>query len=178
MKIRSGYDNPRQIFELLPLFEAVGLDFLILHSRTVVQKYTGCADHTLTKEVVQATPLPVIANGDINTAAFGKKLQNDANPAGLMLGRGGIADPVLFQRLRGEAPAEPSIAERRQILGRVLTGLLPVYSEFFCGEYQILSKLKAVLSAMEVPELEEEIKELKRINKLDVFVAAVNRLLP
>ncbi len=176
VKIRSGYDNPRQIFELLPLFEAIGLDFLILHSRTVVQKYTGCADHDLTREVVQTTPLPVIANGDINSTAFGKKLQTDANPAGLMLGRGGIADPVLFQRLRGVASAEPSIAERRQILGKVLTGLLPGYSELFCGEYQILSKLKAVLSAMEVPELKEEIVRLKRSQKLRVFEESIKRL--
>jgi hypothetical protein len=57
-----------------------------------------------------------------------------------------------------------------------LTGLLPGYSDTSCGDYQILSKLKAVLSAMEVPELQVEIVQLKRINKLDVFVAAINRL--
>jgi tRNA-dihydrouridine synthase len=177
VKIRSGYADPRQIFELLPLFEAVGLDFLILHPRTVVQKYTGGADHTLTREVVQATSLPVIANGDINRTAFGNKLRIDANPVGLMLGRGGIADPVLFQRLRGQASATPDSAERRQILGQTLTGLLPGYSEIFCGDHQILSKLKAVLSAMVVPELEAEIVRLKRIQKLDVFAAAIQRLM-
>jgi tRNA-dihydrouridine synthase len=177
VKIRSGFDNPRQIFELLPLFEAVGIDFLILHSRTVVQKYTGCADHALTKEVIQATPLPVIANGDINSTAFGHKLQTGANPAGLMLGRGGIADPVLFQRLRGEAPEIPSVAEQRQILGQMLTGLIPGYSDVFCGEVQILNKLKAVMSAMEVPELKKEIIHLKRTKSLDQFKSRAMKLL-
>jgi tRNA-dihydrouridine synthase len=177
VKIRSGYNNPRQIFELLPLFEDVGIDFLILHPRTVAQKYKGTADHTLTKEVIQATSLPVIANGDINTTAFGKKLQADANPTGLMLGRGGIADPLLFQRLRGKAPAEPTITERRQILGQMLTGLIPGYSEIFCGDVQILNKLKAVMSAMEVPELQEEMIQLKRIKKMSIFGQRVKRLL-
>jgi tRNA-dihydrouridine synthase len=177
VKIRSGYDNPRQIFELLPLFEDVGIDFLILHPRTVVQKYTGIADHALTEEVIQGTSLPVIANGDINTTAFGRKLQADTTPAGLMLGRGGIADPLLFKRLRGQAQAEPSIAERRQILGQMLTGLLPGYSEIFYGDVQILNKLKAVMSAMEVPELDNEMKKLKRIKSLDQFKRQIGELL-
>ena len=177
VKIRSGYDNPRQIFDLLPLFEAVGIDFMILHSRTVVQKYSGFADHALTKEVIQSTSLPVIANGDINTTGFGKELQIEANPAGLMLGRGGIADPLLFQRLRGEAPAEPDIVERRQILGQMLSGLIPGYSEIFCGDVQILNKLKAVMSAMEVPELNEDMKKLKQIKTLDQFKNNISTIL-
>ena len=176
VKIRSGYDNPRQIFDLLPLFESVGVDFMILHPRTVVQKYIGQADHDLTAEVIQSTTLPVIANGDINTTAFGQKLRAHADPAGLMLGRGAIADPVLFERLRGQADTAPSVDERRQILGRLLDGLLPGYSEIFCGETQVLSKIKSAMSAMESPELHETIMHLKRIKTLEAFKKQINVL--
>lgn len=169
VKIRAGYDNPRQIFDLLPLFENTGIDFMILHPRTVVQKYTGSADHAISREVIEQTRLPVIVNGDINTTAFGQKLRDELNPAGLMLGRGAFSDPLLFERLRGKATATPDIAERRQILGQLLSGLLPGYSDIFCGDTQILNKLKAVLSAMDVPELQDEIKRLKRLKQLQPF---------
>lgn len=169
IKIRSGYDNPRQIFDLLPLFETVGIDFIVLHPRTVVQKYTGQADHDLTAEVIQKTNLPVIANGDINTTAFGQELRAKSNPAGLMLGRGAIADPMLFERLRGQAVSKPGIDEQRQILGKLLGGLLPGYSETFCGETQVLGKLKGVLSSMATKDMKEDIHRFKKIKSINIF---------
>ena len=38
VKLRAGYDDPEQIFTLLPLFEENGVDFLVLHPRTVTQR--------------------------------------------------------------------------------------------------------------------------------------------
>jgi len=169
VKLRAGYDDPRQIFSLLPLCEEHGVDFLILHPRTVVQKYTGHADHALTAEVVQATKLPVIANGDIVTAEQGLRLRETANPAGLMLGRGAIADPLLFSRLRGAAPAAPTARQQQGELVRMLRALLPVYQETFCGEMQVLAKLKAVLSCAANTPLEKETTELRRAKSLAQF---------
>ena len=74
VKCRAGYSDPQQIFELLPIYEECRLDYLILHPRTVEQKYAGLADHQLTAEVVKRTSLPVIANGDINAAETGLRL--------------------------------------------------------------------------------------------------------
>ena len=74
VKIRSGYDDPEQIFGLLPIFTDCGVDFIVLHPRTVIQKYSGTADHNLTARVVAATEIPVIANGDVTTTAGGKEV--------------------------------------------------------------------------------------------------------
>jgi len=175
IKIRSGYDNPRQIFGLLPLFESCGVDFLILHPRTVVQQYKGNADHAITAEVVRATSLPVIANGDIVSAAQGLRLRETANPAGLMLGRGAMADPLLFARLRGQAPAEPALAARRQELAKMLAALLPDYRTTFCGDMQVLGKLKGVLSCIEAEELNTMTKPLKRSPRLDTFLDILSK---
>ncbi|MGB9081067.1 MAG: tRNA-dihydrouridine synthase family protein, partial [Desulfuromonadaceae bacterium] len=120
VKIRTGYDDPDQILSLLPLFESSGVDFLVLHPRTVVQKYDGVADHGVTARVMQETRLPVIANGDIRSAADGGRVLGETGAAGLMLGRGAIADPQLFQRLRGVENPEPGREERREELGRYL----------------------------------------------------------
>jgi tRNA-dihydrouridine synthase len=176
IKIRSGYDDPEQIFSLLPLFEAAGVDFLVIHPRTVVQEYDGSADHTITARLVAATRLPVIANGDIRTAADGERLLRQSGAAGLMLGRGAIADPLLFLRLRGEANPLPSPAERRVEIGSYLRGMLERYGRLFCGDMQVLGKLKAIVKQMDDPELAKLLKGLLRAGSLHSFAARLEEL--
>jgi tRNA-dihydrouridine synthase len=169
VKCRAGYEDPQQIFQLLPVFEECRLDYLILHPRTVVQQYAGQADHKLTAEVVRKTSLPVIANGDINAAGTGLKLLERTGVAGLMLGRGALADPLLFRRIRGKEPLCVDEAQRRQELGRYLETLLPRYLERFCGERQALMKLKDLLNFIPDKELQRELGKLKRATTVTSF---------
>lgn len=173
VKIRAGYADPEQIFSLLPLFESAGVDFLVLHPRTVVQEYSGAADHGLTARVVAATRLPVIANGDIRSAADGQRVLAATGAAGLMLGRGAIADPLLFARLRGTAAAAPSAEQKNKELAGYLQAMLLRYRELFCGDMQVLGKLKAIVSQMNDPELTKSIKELKKAKSLAAFSSAL-----
>ncbi len=173
VKIRAGYDDPEQILTLLPLFESAGVDFLILHPRTVVQEYSGSADHMLTTRVVRETCLPVIANGDIRTVADGQRLLQETGAAGLMLGRGAIADPLLFERLRERAKPSPVASERRAELGSYLQKMIVRYRELFCGDMQVLGKLKAIVSQVADPELEKMLKELKKAKSMRAFATAM-----
>ncbi len=175
LKLRAGYDDPEQIFDLLPLCEQAGVDFLVLHPRTVAQKYGGSADHTLTGRVVRATHLPVIANGDIRTAAQGRKILGETGAAGLMLGRGALADPLLFERLRNCAP-EPDRAAQAVMLHRYLGELIERYSLLFCGEQQVLSKLKDVVTLLDDPATREFAAQLKKCRTLHAFTALVEGL--
>jgi tRNA-dihydrouridine synthase len=173
IKLRAGYDDLRQVFSLLPLFERGGVDFLIVHPRTVVQQYQGMADHAVTAEVVRATTLPIIANGDIRTTADGLRVLEQTGAAGLMLGRGAIADPLLFERLRGRAGAEPNRRERAAMLRRYLEELSERYRRLFCGDAQVLAKLKGVLAPMEDPDFASWRTELKKAKTLERFAALV-----
>jgi tRNA-dihydrouridine synthase B len=176
VKLRAGYADPLQIFDLLPLFEASGVDFLVLHPRTVVQAYQGHADHRITAEVVRKTSLPVIANGDIRNAATGLRVLRESGAVGLMLGRGAIADPLLFERLRGKADPEPDRPEKAEMLRRYLSEVLTRYSELFCGEVQILGKVKDVLSTIEDPDFAKGMKQLKKARTMRSFTAALEDL--
>ncbi len=171
VKLRSGYSDPRQIFSLLPLMEDCGVDFLILHPRTVEQKYEGQADHGITAEVVSRTSLPVIANGDIRTAAQAQKVRELTGASGLMLGRGAIGDPLLFSRIRGQADPKPSDARRRAELSALFRKLAPGYQELFCGDTQVLNKLKGILASVEGEGQVPWVKGLKRSSTLEAFVA-------
>lgn len=175
VKCRSGYDDPQQIFQLLPRFEDCGLDYLVLHPRTVVQKYAGHADHRLTAEVVQRTALPVIANGDINNAAIGQRLLAETGVAGLMFGRGALADPWLFQRVRGELPGSVAVGKRRRELAGYIENLLNRYLVRFCGDRQALMKLKDLLNFIPDEELQRDLKKLKRATTVASFRALLDR---
>ena len=176
VKIRAGYDDPEQILSLLSLFESSGVDFLVLHPRTVVQKYDGVADHEVTARVVRETRLPVIANGDVRNAADGGRLLGETGAAGLMLGRGAIADPALFRRLRGVVNREPGREERRAELGRYLREMVSRYGRLFCGDTQVLNKVKEIIAYLDDPELAKPLKELRRAKTLRAFETALQGL--
>ncbi|AMV73389.1 TIM barrel oxidoreductase NifR3 [Desulfuromonas sp. DDH964] len=176
VKLRAGYDDQRQIFDLLPMLERARIDFLVLHPRTVVQQYAGAADHRLTAAVVAATPLPVIANGDIVDARQGQTILAATGAAGLMLGRGAIGDPQLFTRLRQAAPGAPAAAQRRSELHDYLRDLAADYRELFCGEAQVLAKLKEVLAFIAEPELAGVVRELRRSKTRREFETVLEKL--
>jgi tRNA-dihydrouridine synthase B len=176
IKVRAGYDDPEQIFSLLPLFETAGVDFLVLHARTVAQRYDGQADHALTARVVKQTRLPVIANGDICSAEEGARVLRESGAAGLMLGRGAMRDPLLFERLRGRAPARPSSAELLLVHQRYLRELAQGYGALFCGDAQVLAKLKGSLAVMSDQEESRPFRKLRKAKTLDAFCEAVESL--
>jgi tRNA-dihydrouridine synthase len=169
VKVRSGYDDPSQLLSLIPMFEDCGIDFLIVHPRTVQQQFNGCADHNVTAAVVRLTSLPVIANGDIWTVADRDRIISKTGAAGLMLGRGAIADPLLFERLRGNYPAFSTPEKRTEELRDYLQELLTRYQKLFCGDQQILAKMKEVLSLINDPHFSKKLRKLKKTRCLSAF---------
>ncbi len=119
--------------------------------------------------MVRATRLPVIANGDLRSATQGKQLLEECGAAGLMLGRGALADPLLFARLRGAAPETASRAERLAQLRGTIEAILARYQDLFCGEVQVLSKIKGVLLPMDDPLFHTELLPLRQAKTLPAF---------
>ncbi len=169
IKCRAGYDNPRQIFELLPIFADCGVDWLILHPRTVEQRYAGSADHQLTAKVAAICPIPLIANGDINDVESGLELLKIPGLSGLMLGRGALADPFLFKRLREGDVQFVTDEERSAQLQSYLGHLLLGYLEQFCGERQALMKLKDLLNFIPDGSRQRVLGKMKRAQNMDKF---------
>ena len=127
-------------------------------------------------ELSRRTGLPVIANGDIRTRAAGLQVLRETNAAGLMLGRGAIADPLLFERLRGRAVADPDREERAALTLRYLRDLLGRYRELSFADTRVLGKLKGVLATMDDPCFGRHFKELLKSEELRAFSALLNGL--
>jgi tRNA-dihydrouridine synthase len=173
VKTRTGLDDERQIFSVLSAFENAGIDFLVVHPRTVAQKYSGVANHDVTKDIVEKCSMPVIANGDIRDEGDAERVLDVTGAQGLMLGRGAVADPRLFERIRGRAPSRPRGDERKRELAQHLELLLGEYVGLFHGDAQIISKLKETLAHVNEPELARWVRKLKKQKR----VAALRELL-
>ena len=178
IKMRAGYSDPEQVYSLTSLFEDSCVDFLVLHPRTVLQKYAGSADHSITARLVSRTSIPVIANGDIHSAQQGLEVLETTGAAGLMLGRGAIADPLLFSRIRDRKLTEPRPAETALMIRRYMAAVLERYQKLFCGERQVLDKAKNVLAFLDQPEFARPIGKLKRARSLKAFSALLEQIEP
>jgi tRNA-dihydrouridine synthase len=175
VKTRLGIGDPDAIFDLLPAFENAGVDFLVVHARTVDQKYRGAADHGRTARLVQSTHLPIIANGDIRDAPGAQQILEKTGAAGLMVGRGAIFDPHIFARMRGVRGPRPQGAQRQEEVADHLHALLEAYRTLFHGDAQVLAKMREVLVHLDDPELRKWIKALRKKKKVAHFAEVLRQ---
>jgi len=107
VKTRIGFDSPAVFGELLPIFAKHSLDLLTVHGRTVYEMYRTNVHYDLIARAATAMPFPVLANGNVYSAAKASEILDITGAAGLMIGRGAIRNPWLFhqirQHFRGEA---------------------------------------------------------------------------
>ena len=107
VKTRLGFDDPAVFERLLTIFAKHSLDLLTVHGRTVAQMYRGDIDHGLIARAVNSLPCPVLANGNVNSAAQAEETLRQTGARGLMIGRGAIANPWLFEQIRNQRRGEP-----------------------------------------------------------------------
>jgi len=123
VKTRLGFDDAGAFEELLAIFAKHSLDLLTVHGRTVTQMYRGGIDYDLIARAASALPCPVLANGNVNSAAEAEKTLRRTGARGLMIGRGAIANPWMFeqirQRRRGESVTEATGAELLDYIRRL-----------------------------------------------------------
>ena len=112
VKTRLGFDDSAVFDELLPIFAKHSIDLLTVHGRTVKEMYRSAVHYDFIARAVEAMPCPVLANGNVYSAAKAQSVLAETGARGLMIGRGAIRNPWLFtqfrQRQRGEPEFEPT----------------------------------------------------------------------
>jgi tRNA-dihydrouridine synthase B len=100
VKTRIGFDSPAAFDELLPLFQKHSIDLLTVHGRTVTQMYRNGVRYDLIAQAARELPCPVLANGNVYSARQALCLVQETGARGLMIGRGAIRNPWLFEQIR------------------------------------------------------------------------------
>src|SRR4051795_7827107 len=105
VKMRRGVENgSRACLELGPRLVEAGAASLTLHPRSAQQMYTGEADHSLTAELVERVPVPVIASGDVTSREKALAVLEQSGAAAVMVARGAQGNPwALREIVEGES---------------------------------------------------------------------------
>ena len=136
LKTRLGFENGREnILRVAKMAEQAGIAAIAIHGRTREDMYTGEARYELIREVKDSISIPVIANGDIDSAQKAQQVYELTGCDAVMIGRAAQGQPWLFRDIEhylrtGQVLDAPTVSEIKEI---VLTHLQELYG--FYGEY-------------------------------------------
>lgn len=122
VKMRKGFadDSGDQAVQIAKIAEDAGLSAITVHGRTRAQGYSGSADWKAIGKVKKAVKVPVFGNGDVNTGEDAKRLMETSGCDGVMIGRGGLGNPWIYQSIEAalnnseEPVKEPTLEEKKQ----------------------------------------------------------------
>lgn len=107
VKTRIGFDDPGVFEDLLGVYSKHSLDLLSVHGRTVAEKYRSTVHYDYIARAVEVMACPVLANGNVVSAAKARFVLEQTSAWGLMIGRGVIRNPWLFRQIRQALRGEP-----------------------------------------------------------------------
>ena len=98
-KIRLGWDEENlNYLDVVKAMQDNGASLVAVHARTRDQGYSGEANWDAIAEIVQAVSMPVIGNGDVRTREDIAAIKAHTGCAAVMVARGAIGHPWIFQR--------------------------------------------------------------------------------
>ena len=126
VKTRLGWDHDsKNIVELSEQLQDCGIQALTIHGRTRSQMYTGEADWTLIKQVKENPHIhiPIIGNGDIDSAQKALNAFQEYNVDAVMVGRASFGRPWIFREIRqyldhGSLPQDMTLEWKMDVLKR------------------------------------------------------------
>ncbi len=121
VKFRAGIrEDDLNYIELGKICQDQGVAAVALHPRTAKQFYRGVADWDRIARLKNALQIPVIGNGDVATPQDALEMMQRTGCDGVMIGRASMKNPWIFLQiqalLQGTVPAQPSAAQRRDLI--------------------------------------------------------------
>ena len=175
VKTRLGWDSSNKpSVEVAERLQDVGIQAITIHGRTRAQQYGGEADWSLIGEVKHnpRMTIPVIGNGDINSAERALACKERYGVDAVMVGRAAIGNPWIFRQIKalrnGEPCPEPTYEERVDLVMRHLREnertkgercavleMRTQYSGYFRGVFNFKPRKIRLMSALSIAECEE-----------------------
>jgi nifR3 family TIM-barrel protein len=175
VKTRLGWESAdKPIVEVAERLQDVGIQAIAIHGRTRAQQYGGEADWTLIGEVKDnpRMRIPVIGNGDINSAEKAFEYKERYGVDAVMIGRAAIGNPWIFRQIKcllNHEPCEtPTYEERVSLVMRHLREnervkgeraavleMRTLYSGYFRGVSNFKPKKIRLMAAQTIAECED-----------------------
>ena len=123
VKMRAGWDGDHiTAVEVAKACEAAGAALVAVHRRTREQMYQpGTVDWKVIEAVKKAVKIPVLGNGDIESAEDAKAMMDATGCDSVMVGRAALGDPWIFEQIRAVVngrpmPEKPTLRQRMQAM--------------------------------------------------------------
>lgn len=128
IKTRIGYTSPDEAAELLAIYNQYPIHELTVHPRTRQEFYNGTPHLEVMDALIRDARIPLVYNGNVCTSHDGDLIANRYPAiAGMMIGRGLLADPALVRRLQGGPAAT------KEELRSYHQGLLHAYEDVYAS---------------------------------------------
>ena len=100
VKIRKGWDDDSvNAVEVAKICESAGAAAITVHGRTRQQYYKPPVDYDIIRAVRESVSVPVIANGDIDSAEKAKEVMDITGCDLVMIGRATLGNPWIFSQI-------------------------------------------------------------------------------
>lgn len=180
VKIRKGFDDDHvNAVEMAHIAEECGAAAVAVHGRTREQYYSGKADWEIIRQVKEAVKIPVIGNGDLNSAEDVISMSNQTGCDGFMIARGAQGNPWIFRQIlhyfeTGEKLEKPTLDEVADMILRQAKMMLEFKGEYigireirkhaawYTGGYPNSSRLRESINGVETFDKLEELMDVWR----------------
>jgi nifR3 family TIM-barrel protein len=102
---------------------------IAIHPRHASQRHKGAPDYALARRLVDELPVPVLISGGLRTPAQARDAFERTGAAGVLLARGSLGNPWLFEELLGRRAGPPGrdevLAELDWVIDCAVTHLGP-----------------------------------------------------
>ena len=118
VKMRIGFETTDFFDTLLDSVNRHNVDLLSVHGRTVKEMYRAEVHYDFIAHAVKRANCPVLANGNVTSAAKARKVLAETGAAGVMVGRSAIRNPWIFRQIReacaGRPIFQPTLGDLRE----------------------------------------------------------------
>jgi tRNA-dihydrouridine synthase B len=176
VKMRIGFDSTANYEPILHLINKHGVDLLSVHGRTVKEGYRSDVHYDFIGLAARTVRCPVLANGNVSSAAKASEILTQTGAAGVMIGRHAIRNPWIFRQCRellvaSNAPSsQPATHQPQPDAYRVFAPTLADVREY-------VDRLYRETQAPGVPEAAHVAKMKKYLNFVGQSVDAEGRFL-
>lgn len=178
MKMRLGYEHPKEILDVFPVLDKYPIKNVAIHARIGKQLYKGGVDLVSFEQCLDKTRHTLYYNGDITTVEqYRKMVALFPQISHWMIGRGLIADPFLPSMIKANTTVYPE--NRMEIFGKFHDTLFHDYANALSGSSHVLVKMESFWEyfSTSFPNPHKTFKKIKKAKNFISYHAAVDSIL-
>src|SRR5215211_5490225 len=118
VKLRSGIKpDGREGFDLALRLADAGVSAIGFHPRSAATQHKGQPDYALARELVERLDVPMIISGGLDTVETARQAYDASGADAVMIARGSLGNPWIFEQLTGRRSADP---DREEVVAELL----------------------------------------------------------